>query len=67
MSAIAIAAGYSMISSEKSEVSVNDLTSANVEALASPMCPNGCLINCGEGCFCNGWHEDYMEKVWPAT
>ena len=66
ISAIAIAAGYSMIGSDKSDVSVNDLTSANVEALASSMCPNGCLINTGDGCFCNGWYEDYMEKVWPA-
>ena len=30
----AISAGYSMIGSDKSDVSVNDLTKANVEALA---------------------------------
>ena len=34
ISAIAIAAGYSMIGSDKSEENVADLTSANVEALA---------------------------------
>ena len=34
VSAIAIAAGYSMISSDKSEMSMSDLAQANVEALA---------------------------------
>ena len=34
ISAISIAAGYSMIGSEKSDVNVSELTQANVEALA---------------------------------
>lgn len=41
-SAIATAAGYSMIGSDESEVGVTDLTSANVEALAGGFCPFGC-------------------------
>jgi len=42
-SAIAIAAGYSMIGFDKSDVNVSDLTSANVEALAGDTKePDGC-------------------------
>ena len=45
ISAIAIAAGYSMIGSNMSEVNMSDLTSANVEAMAQiieigPFCVN---------------------------
>lgn len=48
ISAIAIAAGYSMIGSDKSDVSVNDLTQANVEALADDLN----YIDCVDF----GWH-----------
>lgn len=61
----AVAAGYMMIGSNESELNMSDLASANVEALAGGMCPNGCLSTIGDGCFCHGWHEDYAEKVWP--
>lgn len=27
-------------------------------------CPNGC-IRCGDGCYCNGWHECLKEYSWP--
>jgi len=51
VSAIAIAAGYSMIGSEKSDVNMSDLTQANVEALAQiieigPFCVNTSLQFC---------------------
>jgi hypothetical protein len=25
-------------------------------------CPNGCLVDCGPGCDCNGWHPNLLEK-----
>ncbi len=40
MSAIAVAAGYNMIGSNKSEANVGDLTQANVEALAQSVNAN---------------------------
>ena len=58
----AIAAGYSMIGSGKGEVSVNDLTSANVEALADD-------INLVVGCtpvkdyVCSTPRNDYDDKA----
>ena len=41
-SAIAIAAGYSMIGSEKSDVNMSDLAQANVEALADDINSQPC-------------------------
>ena len=53
VSAIAIAAGYSMIGSDKSEENVADLTSANVEALADGLNDVDCV---GFGWKCQiGW------------
>ena len=52
-SAIAIAAGYSMIGSDKSDVNVSDLTSANVEALGQALPP---ITNCE--CICGGTYCD---------
>ena len=62
ISAIAIAAGYSMIGSDKSEMNVADLTSANVEALADD-------INSVVGCLpvqeyvCSTPRNDYSDKA----
>lgn len=54
---------YSYTQSQQ-EKSINDLTLANVEALAdgeiNPFCPNGCLDN-GTGCFCVYWYSTYRE------
>jgi hypothetical protein len=38
----------------------------NVEALSADGevitdCPNGCLDEAGEGCWCNGWHPYIKE------
>ena len=52
ISAIAIAAGYSMIGSDKSDVSVNDLTSANVEALGQALPPSCVCVKGGTYCDC---------------
>ena len=52
VSAIAIAAGYSMIGSDKSDVNMSELTQANVEALAQsieigPFCAAVTPEDCG--------------------
>ena len=60
----AIAAGYSMIGSDKSGVNVSDLTQANVEAFASDCCPNGCLTEPDTSCKCCGVQWGFMEKDW---
>ena len=54
VSAIAIAAGYSMIGSEKSDVNMSELTQANVEALAQSVgvgypCAHISNDSCGPG------------------
>jgi hypothetical protein len=42
---------------------------ANIEALASgeinPDCPNGCLVECSDGCFCYKFYPIYKEAPWP--
>ena len=61
ISAIGIAAGYSMIGSDKSDVNISKLTKPNIEAMADDNpCPNGCLCTGGQ-CYCNGKHpfEEY--------
>ena len=31
-------------------------------------CPNGCLVNHGDGCWCNGWYPNLKEgPVKPAS
>jgi hypothetical protein len=50
--AIAIAAGYSMIGSDKSEMNVADLTSANLEALGQALPPVCSCANGGTYCDC---------------
>jgi len=57
VSAIAIAAGYSMIGSEKSDVNMSELTQANVEALAGSFCPFGCLDIKDIYCYCDEVYE----------
>ena len=64
VSAIAIAAGYSMIGSDKSKMNMSDLAQANVEAFADPMCENGCKGS-GNGCLCHYWFPTYGEAVEP--
>ena len=51
ISAIVVAVGYSMIGSNKSKLSVSDLASANVEALADD-------INGEPDCVSTGWDCD---------
>ena len=56
MSAIAIAAGYSMIGSDKSDMNVSDLASTNVEVLADD-------INKSSVCLTGGWGCIYEDLV----
>ena len=61
VSAIAIAAGYSMIGSEKSDVNMSDLTQANVEALAQAL-PRQCeCLPAGVCCDCK------LQVEWGKT
>lgn len=60
----AVSAGYMMIGSNESEMKLSDLTLTNVEALADPMCENGC-VGSGTGCLCHFWFPTYGEAIEP--
>lgn len=60
-SAIATAAGYSMIGSDESEVNVVDLSSANMEALGQALPPSCTCAKGGTYCDC----PDYFS--WGKT
>ena len=63
ISAIAIAAGYSMIGSDKSDVSVNDLTSANVEAFGQALPKEPDCVDSGTNCYLiGGWGKRLINK-----
>jgi hypothetical protein len=47
--------------------SLSDFSLANLEALAdeiNPDCPNGCLAECSDGCWCRQWYPIYKEAEW---
>ena len=51
---------------QESNKQVNALVSDNVEALGNPnpLCPNGCVAQTKEYCWCNGIHENSKEYDW---
>lgn len=54
IAAVTAAAGWNF-SQNQNEVELSDLVLANVEALAryeDDYCPNGCLDESGDGCWC---------------
>jgi len=40
-------------------------SSEKAQADPNPECPNGCLIDPGDGCYCYTWHWDVKEAEWP--
>jgi hypothetical protein len=64
--AIVLATGWN-VSRNMNEKALSDVALANVEALAGEInseCPNGCLAQCGSGCYCYRWYELYQEATW---
>ena len=64
---VAIAAGYNIYQSQNT-VSLSELALDNVEALANgeanPNCPNGCIAQEFEWCFCYTFIENAREARW---
>jgi hypothetical protein len=54
------------ISQNMSEEALSDVALANVEALAeeNSECPNGCIAQANEWCFCYYYHENVREAHW---
>lgn len=66
VAAIGLLAGYNMYQTQ-SEMVMTDLALANVEALAMNEnldCPNGCLSELGDGCWCYSYYPYNKEKHW---
>lgn len=66
IAAMAVAAGWNFNQS-KNEVELSDLVLANVEALAryeDNHCPNGCLDQSGDGCWCYQYYPYLKEASW---
>ena len=57
----AVAIGFSF-----NDKQATNLESKNIEALeaSAGYCPNGCLVDFGLGCYCNGWVKNREEKNW---
>ena len=78
IAAIVMMTGINVFNAQKSEP-LSDIVLANVEALAdkseidngggnsgiNPLCPNGCLDEIGDGCYCYRFYPDFKEAVWP--
>lgn len=66
IAAIAAVAGWGYQQSN-SEVTLSDLASENLEALADKKpntdCENGCTSS-GDGCFCYEWYWHSKEASW---
>ena len=77
VAAIVMVSGINVFNAQKSE-QLSDIVLANVEALAdkseidngggnsgvNPLCPNGCLDENGDGCYCYRFYPDFKEAVW---
>lgn len=66
IAAMALAAGWNFNQS-KNEVELSDLALANIEALAryeDDYCPNGCLDEDGDGCWCYIEYPRIREATW---
>ncbi len=66
VAAVLSVGAYSYTQSQH-EKSINELTLANVEALAdgeiNPLCPNGCVEG-DDVCYCYGFHFPFREVKW---
>jgi hypothetical protein len=65
--AIVLTAAVGFYQKAREDVSLNDLTRNNMEALATinPDCPNGC-VNGEGGCHCYRDYKEYAEAKWPT-
>ncbi len=66
IAAVTAAAGWNF-SQNQNEVELSDLALANVEALAryeDDYCPNGCLDEKGDGCWCYIEYPHVREATW---
>ena len=57
--AIAVVTALS-VNVKSNDKGLTELGMANAKALASDLCPNGCVDGSG-GCYCNGWYPCYAE------
>ena len=63
ISVVAVAAGYSMIGSGKSKLSVSDLASANVEAFGQALPKEPDCVDSGTNCYLiGGWGKKLINK-----